>query len=208
LMALAGNLVRSTHLLIFSSYGAPLFTSPSVFLTVAILLAGFVAARLQLIKGMPQFSAIRILSAGAIAALVYPVALAGMMATALSIYAPLGSDNPSTTARWRLLLFENAGEIAVVFGGVLTVCLFAVAFRVAMTTWPRRLWMGILVIALGVPLSTAMIEFAMRVPRPELFLEPKVLGIPLLLVIGEPILAGYLGHWFFTAAKAAGQPVA
>lgn len=208
LTALLGNLVHGTDPLGFASYSATVFASPSVFFTAAILLAGFVVARLRLIECEPQFSAIRILSAGAVAALIYPVAMAGMMATALSIYVPLGSDNPSTTARWRLMLFDNAGEIAVVFGGVLTVCLFAVAFRIAMKTWPHRLWMGILVIAFGVPLSTAMIEFAMRVPKPERFLEPKVLGIPLLLVIGEPILAGYLGHWFFTAAQAASQPVA
>jgi hypothetical protein len=208
LTALLSNIVHGMDPLGSSSYRATLFASPSVFFTVAILLAGFVVARLRLIEVEPQFSAIRILSAGAIAALIYPVAMAGMMAAALSIYASLGSDNPSTTARWRLLLFDNAVEIAVVFGGILTVCLFAVAFRIAMKTWPHRLWMEILVIAFGVPLSTAMIEFTMRVPKPDRFLEPKVLGIPLLLVIGEPILAGYLGHWFFTATQAASQPVA
>jgi hypothetical protein len=208
-IGLGANLVRSPafskdpsrDFLVFSSYGSLIFTSPSIFFALAILLAGFLAATLHLVPRGSQFSMARILLATVIAVLAFPAALAGMIVAGLSIYGPLGSDNPSSAARWRLVLFDNAGEIAVVFGGVLTVCILAVAFRIVTKRWPLRLWVGILGIALGVPLFTALIESVMGVPKPELFLEPRILGIPLLLVIGEPILAGLIGHWFFVAAK-------
>jgi hypothetical protein len=216
LMGLAANLLRAPafskdppgNFLAFSSFRSLIFTSPSIFFAAAILFAGFLAVNFRLLPCGLQFSIARILPGTVIAAVVFPVALGGMIAAGLLIYGPLGSDNPSTTAHWRLLLFENAGEIAVIFGGVLTACIMAAAFWVATKRWPGRFWVGMLVIAFGVPLATALIESAKGVPKPLLFIEPTILGIPFLLVIGEPILAGLVGHWLFTAAKSAAQSAA
>jgi hypothetical protein len=186
----------------FSTILEGILTSPSVFFAIAMVLAGFLAANLGYLPGRMDVSRWRVVGGTLVAAVAYPISMLGIVLVAMSLMEPMDSDNPHPlpVPGWRHWVGESAPYVGLFIGGVLTICLMMLAFRIATKKWPRRIWASALVVALGVPSVTALIGYRFARSPELLLIEPTIGRIPLLLVIGEIVLAMVIGGWLFSAA--------
>lgn len=192
-----------------ASIAKGIITSPSVFFAGAMLLAGFAVLDLGYLPRHMRFSAGRVAGGVLTAALAYPVGVTWMIliliASPLALMEPVNSDvaNPPPVPLWRHLLSEGGLYIALLAGGILTVWVMALAFRIASQHWPPRIWLSALAVALGVPAVTVIAGYKYWRTPDLLFIEPSLGGIPPVLLIGELALAVVVGHWLYaTAARA------
>jgi hypothetical protein len=210
----------------FLSYGSianMLVTNPSVFFAVAMLAACFVSLELKLLSGPMRFSVGRAVAGLCLASITYPVAMAAMLGAALPLLEPMDSDNPNPVPvpTWRHLVSESVPAVALLVGGLATVYLMALAFRVATGKRPRKVWRSALVVTFGAPLLTLLVGYARisrgrqplgygaRLDSPlDLVLEPGFLRVPLVLLFGEMFLALSVGYWLYQAAEEETPPPA
>jgi len=220
LNSLGGPHRDGTSVLDFTTIAQMLLHNPGIYFTASLLLAGYLVVGFELLPGRFRFSGIRVSLGSALSAVIYPLAMGAMLVVALPLMSRPGGrnslDDPTPLPPWRELLADLAPWLALVVGGVVTVLLLALAFRIATCTKPRHLWPWMLVVTIGAPALTLLFAYA-RVwaagppgaaapaslsPLDHL-LEPMIQRVPLLFIIGELLLATAAGSWLFSAAEAA-----
>jgi len=209
----------------FASTGQMLLHNPSVYFSGAMIVAGYLALNLGWVPGGMTFRGVRVALGAFIAAVIYPVALASMMAVALPLMSRPGSrdsfEEPAALPAWREFLIALAPYLALVVGGFVVVFLLALAFRVATAQRPELVWLWALVVTLGAPLLTLLFAYGQffvlgaRGARGatwssvlDLLLEPMMFRVPVFFLIGELLLALNAAWWFYTAAAGAASDAA
>ncbi len=190
---------------------------PSFVFAAAVLLAGVVVRIADLLPRGISFSWLRIATAAAAGTFVYPVASEVISLTVMMLFfaAPLDSHPPPLSLTLGLVfsLLFFGGMVWLV--GALAVAAVALAFAFAVRCWPSRVlsWACALSVAAVVGNAIAAIvqqEFQFPTTPILRFLTGggafRLLfgfagGLPLIVYIGEPLLAALLGHWLFLAAK-------
>jgi hypothetical protein len=192
--------------------------SPSTFFAIAMILAGLTVWNLQLIPRGIHFSFGRVSCGAILAVFIYPV---GFIAILFAVFGgdallhQLGLDQPnSSTSDWSFLLGAIPMAAILCAGGMLTIVLAALALALATRWWPRR----VLLWSFGGSAGILFCSFVFSLVRQKLLFPTIPLwsdlvhhtgdmlvfsfiwNIPTPVVIGEPILAALLGHWFYRAA--------
>ena len=146
--------------------------------------------------------------------LAYPAGFFFIFAAMLILFSSwTGGSAPGTLdfLAGRLLL---SGILAA--SGMLTLTVFTGAFALVTRFWPRRAFrsmaklVGLVLLGTVIVsalrqlalLPTASTHFAIRqsLNNPEDMLLGAVSGLPLIVIVGEPLLAALLGYWFYLAA--------
>ena len=164
----------------------------------------------------------RLCAGGATLFLTYPVALFLILGTMLTISTdkPGDSDRPDVAPLTETQIMRNRASLpaGLSTGGLAIVYLAAGAVRQITKRWPRRIWAWALTVSLGVPCLSAgmaLVDFTLHtgfrasgLPTPDALLFAAVApGLPLLLLVGEPVLAGLIGYWLSCGAESTESPL-
>jgi hypothetical protein len=197
-----------------------MLASPSALFAPAMLLAGGLVWYTGLLPRGISFSFARILGALLIGLLAYPVGFVTIMSAVLGLLgaALSGPDKPpGAEPDWlpHAVGYLTLGGIEFV-GGVLTILIVTAAFAIATRYWPRLAFRWILMLV-GTTISASIIggilHYRFTLPMlPASFVFHNFLadpfqvffgvawGIPLVVLVGEPLLAALVGHWLYLAA--------
>jgi len=192
-------------------------SSPSTFFPLAMILAGAAAWKLKLIPPGIRFSFFRTLGGAILAFFLYPVGFISILFVVLLGMKYVTAENwPNMKSPiWARLLGNLPLAAILCAGGMLTVALAAVALAFVTRSWPRRvlLWSfvtsaGVLVCSVAFALLTHKFLFP-TIPMwshlinngSDLLAFSLIWNVEAPIVIGQPILAAVLGHWFYLAAK-------
>ncbi len=191
--------------------------SPSTFFPLAMVLAGAAALKLKLIPEGIRFSFFRVVGGAILAFFLYPVGFISILFVVLLGMKYVTAENwPNMNSPiWARLLGNLPLAAILCAGGMLTIAFAAVALAFVTRSWPRRVLLWSFATSAGVLVSS--VAFAMVTRK---FLFPTIpiwshlinngtdlLAFSLIwnvqapIVIGEPLLAALLGHWFYFAAK-------
>lgn len=125
-------------------------------------------------------------------------------------------DPAQLEPRWLEVLSRWSVVGGILFAGVmLTVLIVSLAFASATRFWPRRLLAWSVLLSTTVIVSgilAGVVQIKLRFPTEPFPYDAVVLllgsawNIPLVILIGEPVLAALLGHWLYLAAKSWSAP--
>ncbi len=182
-----------------------------------MVLAGAAALKLKLIPEGIRFSFFRVVGGAILAFFLYPVGFISILFVVLLGMKYVTAENwPNMNSPiWARLLGNLPLAAILCAGGMLTIAFAAVALAFVTRSWPRRVLLWSFATSAGVLVSS--VAFAMVTRK---FLFPTIpiwshlinngtdlLAFSLIwnvqapIVIGEPLLAALLGHWFYFAAK-------
>jgi hypothetical protein len=217
-LGVATRPVRFVHL---SPLAEQLLGSPSTWFAPAMIFAGVLAWCIGLLPRGILFSVGRIVGGVLVGFLAYPL---GFVSISLAIVGLLGSalsslDRASSvqaTVFEQVVGYLTLGAIMFV-GGILTVLTITAAFAIATRYWPRHAFRWIFSLIGTTILGSIMagvIHYKISLPMlPNRFAFHNFLGdpfqvffgvawsIPLVVLVGEPLLAALVGHWLYLAAK-------
>jgi hypothetical protein len=186
-----------------------------------MIFAGVLAWYIGLLPRGISFSLGRIVGGVLIAFLAYPVGFFGILnAVVLLMGSALSSLDRASSAH--ATVFEQVfgyltlGAILFV-GGMLTVLIITAAFAIATRYWPRFAFRWI-VLLIGTTIFggiiAGVIQYKISLPvLPNRFVFDNFLGdpfqaffgvawgVPLVVLVGAPLLAALVGHWLFLAAE-------
>jgi hypothetical protein len=198
-----------------------LVLGPSTFFVVAMFIAGVVVYGFGLAPRSDTFSAGRIFGAALLAWCGYPAAFLGTALVVFSLFSLSirwpDADNPSGASLLARSL-PYVTMVAIAFVGVLfATVLVTVAFAVATRHWPRRAFRAMALFSVAAILCTvpaAILHFRLTVPTsPNFYIVHGLLndpmrvlfgiawGVPIIVLVGEPLLGALVGHWFYEAAN-------
>lgn len=201
-------------------------SSPSTFFTLAMILAGAAVWNLGLVPRGIRISFIRAFCGAILSLLVYPV---GMIAIIFALFEgdallhKFGLDWPHAGASdWSRLLAFLPMTVILCVTGMLTVAVSALALAFVTRSWPRRVILWSAATSVGTLLCTLVFSLVQQrllfptIPPWSGFVNHlgDMLAFSLIwnvqapIVIGEPLLAALLGHWFYFAAKEYAAPLA
>jgi hypothetical protein len=189
---------------------------PGLFFAITALLSGLAIWRAGLLPAGISFSWLRIAGGTLFAIFVYPAAFAVTVFAVMILFFTASADSSPAAAHPTLKFLFGF----VVFGGivwfivVVAAVFLALAFAFATRFWPRRVFLwAITLSALAVvgDILAAIIQQKLKFPtipsmryirnEPLAMLFGYAWGLPLMVFIGEPLLAALLGHWLYLAAK-------
>jgi hypothetical protein len=201
-------------------------SSPSTFFTLAMMLAGVAVWNLGLVPRGIRISFVRALCGAILSLLVYP---AGMMAIIFAVFGgdallhKFGLDWPHAGAStWSRLLAYWPMTMILCVTGTLTVLLSALALAFVTRSWPRRVILWSIATSVGTLLCTlvfSLVQHKLLFPTiplwsglvnylGDMLAFSAIWNVQAPIVIGEPLLAALLGHWFYLAAKEYAVPLA
>jgi hypothetical protein len=191
--------------------------SPSTFFPLTMVLAGVAAWKLGLVPRGIRISFLRVLGGAVLGFFLYPVGMLSILFVVLLGMSWGGGENwPNVNSPiWARLLGNLPLAAILCAGGMLTILLAAVALALVTRSWPRRVLLWSFVTSSGVLICSVSVSLAIRkllfpaIPLlshlinsgTDLLAFSMIWGVEAPIVVGEPILAALLGHWFFLAAK-------
>lgn len=189
---------------------------PSIPFAAILVLTTWGASQSGLLPFPPERLAYRGWISGLIIALSYPIAMLLMVVVVFAASANSPSDSgkpdPPPLTGFAALRNQLAIPVALLIGGILVVCLAALGVRLILRSWPKRVWAWAFAVPLIVFFLTLAAGELLSVLNPESIelsstdLVERLLtgsggGGSLLLLIGQPILSGLVGHWFYVSAR-------
>jgi hypothetical protein len=194
--------------------------SPSAFFSLAMILAGILAWYIGLLPREISFSLGRVTGAVLIGFLAYPIGFFAILGAVLVLIGAVfsGSDPTSrsqaTMSGYIVGYLTSTGIIFV--GGMLTILMVTAAFAVATRYWPRFAfrWITLLIgTTISGSIIAGIIHYRISLPMlPNSFVLRTFLsdplqvffgvawGLPVVVLVGEPLLAALVGHWLYSAA--------
>ncbi|HMD10116.1 MAG TPA: hypothetical protein VKH63_21460 [Candidatus Acidoferrum sp.] len=188
---------------------------PGLFFAAGALLSGLAIWRAGLLPSGISCSWLRIAGGTLFAIFVYPAAFAATVLAVMILFFTASPDSSLAAAHPTLKFLFGF----VVFGGivwfvvVVTAVFLALAFAFATRFWPRRVFLSAVTLAaLAVvgDILAAIIQEKLKFPaipsmryvenEPLALLLGFAWGLPLIVFIGEPLLAAVIGHWLYLAA--------
>lgn len=186
----------------------------------AAILAGVLVRALGLLPRGIAFSSARTAVAALVGLLAYPVGFFAIEGSVLLLFAAAFSGPGTENTPGPSMLERVRGDLllgGIVFaGGFLALLMIAVAFAVAVRYWPRRAfrWIGLLVFAsISGSIVAGLLHFKISLPAlsnslvfRNFFSDPVQIfigfgwGVPLVVLVGEPLLGALVGHWLYIAA--------
>jgi hypothetical protein len=203
-----------------SGFAGEMLASSSALFAPAMILAGGLVWYAGLLPRGISFSWGRILGALLIGLLAYPVGFVSIMSAVLGLLgaALSGPDTPTVreiSSFGHAVGYLTLGGIEFV-GGMLTILIVTAAFAIATRSWPRLAfrWIPVLVATtISGSIIAGIIHYRFTLPLlPGSFVFHNFLadpfqvffgvawGIPLVVLVGEPLLAALVGHWLYLAA--------
>jgi hypothetical protein len=192
--------------------------SPSTFLPLALILAGLVAWKLNLIPAGLRTSAARVLGGAAFTLFLYPAGLVSILfVVLLAMRFHIGENWPNPNSPdWLRLVGYLPSAALLCLAGMFTIVLEAVAMALVTRWWPRRVFLWSSVTSAGVLICSfcfSLVRQKILFPTIPIWSHVVNYGGDMLvfsliwkveapIIIGEPILAALLGHWFYHAAVA------
>jgi hypothetical protein len=192
---------------------------PSTFFALFMPLAGILVWKLGLLPRGISSSFGRVLTGVLLALFIYPVGFLFILWTFLALvgfteHSGLNHVVPGIEPDWQILLKSLPFTSIMWAGGALVVLHSALAFAITVRFWPRRAFFwafGASALIIVVSLAGALFQHRLMFPTIsvwgvfvrstfDLFFA-MAWNLQLPILIGEPILAGLLGHWLYLAAR-------
>jgi hypothetical protein len=194
-----------------SDFANEILACPSVHFAVFMTLAFLAARQRGLLLGWtdPPLKRLAVSSFGL--ALIWPMGIMVMLLTgfvfltAMNFIGFTHSDSAdlSPASFWQKRVDELPVLFALLTGAALTALVSASAVQYVIGRWPRGFLLGLVIIAIGVPVLTIVVGALLNTSTylARLIAPVPTLDFPLLLFIGQPILGGVIGYWAHTAAQ-------
>jgi hypothetical protein len=203
-----------------SRFADQMVASPSAFFSLAMMLAGILAWHIGLLPRGISFSLGRLTGAALIGFLAYPIGFFAILGAVLVLFGAIFSGSDTSSRSQAAILGHIVGYLTsagIIFvGGLLTILIVTAAFAVATRYWPRFAFRWIILL-IGTTISgstiAGIIHYRISLPMlPNSFLLRNFLsdpvqvffgvawGLPLVVLVGEPLLAALVGHWLYLAA--------
>lgn len=195
-----------------SGLGSDILACPSVHFAAFMFLAFFAARKRGLLLGWTDPSARRAAVGSIGLALIWPtglivILLAGFLLLVSMNFVGLPhseSGDPTPRSFWQKRVDEMPLVGALLVGAVFTTFVAASAVQYIVGKRPSGFLPGLVVITIGVPILSFAVggllnqsNYVARLMAPV----PPLLDFQLLLLIGQPVLGGVIGHWAHTAAQ-------
>jgi len=221
ILFVVAGLFASAMLLTWKDF-FPFSAIPGLSFAAVVTGAALLSSSLGILPKSFTGSPWRLCAGGATLFLTYPVALFLILGTLLTISTdkPGDSDRPDVAPLTETQIMRNRASLpaGLFTGGLAIVYLAAGAVRQITKRWPRRIWAWALIVSLGVPCLSAgmaLVDFTLHtgfrasgLPTPDALLFAAVApGLPLLLLVGEPVLAGLIGYWLSCGAEPTESPL-
>jgi hypothetical protein len=192
--------------------------SPGVFFVPAMILAGILVWAVGLVPHGISFSLWRVAGAAVLGFFSYPL---GYLATSVGMLVLFGialsspDTPPGAPTNWLQFLGGCALAVGVLFAGeMLTLFIVTSSFALATHFWPRPafFWFASLsATAIIGGILASLIKSKLLFPTEPIsylvsgraldLLFGHAWGIPLVVLIGQPLLAALMGHWLHLAAN-------
>lgn len=196
-----------------------ILSSPSTFFTLAMILAGLAVWKLGFVPRGIHISFIRAFCGTILSLLLYPLGLIAILFLIFggdALLHKFGLDWPHAGASdWSRLLGYLPTAVILCGAGVFIVMLAALALAFVTRSWPRHVFLWSVAVSTGTlfcSLVFSLVRQKLLFPEIPLWNDlvnyiGDMLAFSLIwnvqapIVIGEPLLAALLGHWFYLAAR-------
>ena len=193
--------------------------SPSTFFALLMPLAGILVWKLGLLPRGISSSLVRVVAGVLLGLFIYPAGFLFILWTFLVLagfteHSGLNHVTPGIEPDWQIML-KSVPFISILWaGGVLVVLHSALAFAISVRFWPRRVFLWaprVSALILAGAIAGALLQHSLMFPTIsvwgvlvrstfDLFFA-MAWNVQITILIGEPILAGLLGHWLYLAAR-------
>jgi len=190
---------------------------PGTSFVVAMVLAGVLVRALGVLPRGISFSVTRVVGALLFGLVAYPAGFLAVFTEVWALFAWSKRDTPGAEHGVPDIVigYVTVGGIIVV-GIAITLVILTAAFALATRYWPRRAFRRIALLSCVTILGgmfASLVHFLVylqrapdRIALQSFFADPLLVffsmawGLPLLVFVGEPLLAALFGHWFYLAA--------
>ena len=194
--------------------------SPGTCFVPAMILAGVLVLRVGLVPRGISFSPGRTAGAVVLGFFSYPVGYLAITVGMLVLFgvAMSSPDAPAgAQSTWLQFLGGFALLVGILFaGGMVTGLIVTAGFTLATLVWPRRafLYLALLtatsilggvfaaIVRSKILFPTEPVSYLVSGHSLDLLIEHAG-NIPLIVMVGQPLLAGLIGHWLYLAADGA-----